>query len=414
MPITGRNVRAMNSETDSRYSWFRLGITLLIAMVGNVGIWAIVIVLPSIQSDFGVDRAGVSMAYTLTMIGFALGNLVIGRLVDRLGITPALILSALGIAAGFAGATQVGSIYGFAVLQFIVGFFTAVGFGPLMADISQWFVKRRGIAVAITASGNYLSGGIWPLILSGILSEGNWRGAYLVIATTAILLIIPLSLLLRRRATLPVDPATVVPGGSYLGQSPFSPRAIQILLSLAGIGCCVAMSMPQVHIVAFCVDLGFGPAVGAEMLSLMLFGGVVSRLISGVLADRLGGVKTVLIGSIGQMLALFLYLPFDGLVSLYVVSLIFGLSQGGIVPSYAIIVREYLPAREAGGRVGLVIMATVLGMALGGWMTGLIFDLTQSYQIALLVGIGFNIMNIAIMFYLLFGRRTVARQAVAA
>ena len=157
------------------------------------------------------------------------------------------------------------------------------------------------------------------------------------------------------------------------------------------------MSMPQVHLVSLCVDLGYGPVAGAEMLSLMLMGGVVSRLASGLIADRLGGVRTLLIGSMLQCIALFLYLPYDGLVSLYVVSLIFGLSQGGIVPSYALIVREYLPAKEAGARVGFVIMATIVGMALGGWMSGWIYDMTGNYQAAFLNGIAWNILNIAVI-----------------
>jgi MFS family permease len=157
--------------------------------------------------------------------------------------------------------------------------------------------------------------------------------------------------------------------------------------------------------VAYCTDLGYGPAVGAEMLSLMLLGGVASRLVSGVLADRIGGVATLLIGATLQMLALILYLPTTGLTSLYIVSLIFGLSQGGIVPSYAVIVREYLPAKEAGARVGLVIMSTIIGMALGGWMSGWIYDLTGSYTWAFLNGIAFNALNVAIVLMILLRSR---------
>jgi Cyanate permease len=174
------------------------------------------------------------------------------------------------------------------------------------------------------------------------------------------------------------------------------------------------MSMPQVHIVALCVDLGYGPAVGAEMLSLMLMGGVASRIVSGLLADRIGGVWTLLIGSTLQMLALVLYLPTTALPSLYLVSLVFGLSQGGIVPSYAVIVREYLPAREAGAKVGLVIMATIVGMALGGWMSGWIFDLTGSYTWAFLNGIAFNALNIGIMLAIVLRSAPRAPRPVAA
>jgi MFS family permease len=172
------------------------------------------------------------------------------------------------------------------------------------------------------------------------------------------------------------------------------------------------MSMPQVHIVSYCVDLGYGPAVGSKMLSLMLLGGVVSRLISGLMADRLGGVRTLLIGSALQCIALFLYLPSGGLTSLYVVSLVFGLAQGGIVPSYALIVREYMPSQEAGRRVGFVLMSTIAGMALGGWMSGWIYDLTGSYQMAFLNGIAWNALNIGIIALILMRTRT--RQPKAA
>ena len=396
---------------DSRYSWGRLGITLLIATIGNVGMWAIIVIMPAVQSEFGINRAGASFPYTMTMAGFALGNFLIGRAVDRFGITVALSGAAALIALGYGLAALSPTVQMLALVQVLIGFGTAASFGPLIADISHWFIRRRGIAVAIAASGNYFSGAIWPLLLGGLLADTSWRMVYLALAAITLVTVIPLSLLLRRRvpeeADLPTATARITPRAIS-----FTPRQLQWLLALAGIGCCVAMSMPQVHIVSFCVDLGYGPAVGAEMLSLMLMGGVVSRLISGLMADRLGGVMTLLIGSGLQCLALFLYLPAGGMTSLYLVSLVFGLSQGGIVPSYAVIVREYLPAREAGARVGFVIMATIVGMALGGWMSGWIYDLTGSYHMAFINGIGWNFLNIGIMVLILTkGRR---RRAMAA
>jgi MFS family permease len=214
----------------------------------------------------------------------------------------------------------------------------------------------------------------------------------------------PLILLLRRR-TASHHSAPAVAGALRHEAMPFSPTTLQVLLCIAGIGCCVAMSMPQVHIVAYCGDLGYGPARGAEMLSLMLGFGIVSRVASGFIADRIGGVRTLLLGSVLQGTALLLYLPFDGLMSLYAISALFGLFHGGIVPSYTIIVREYFPAKEAGTRVGLVIFATVIGMALGGWMSGAIFDLTGSYQAAFLNGIGWNLLNVSIVTFLLLRSR---------
>ncbi len=391
---------------DSRYSWTRLAITLAIAVVGNVGMWAIIVIMPAVQAEFGGSRADASLPYTLTMIGFALGNLFIGRAVDRFGVTASLIGATVLLTAGFGLAAVSGSILVLSLVQFLIGFGSSVCFGPVIADISHWFFKRRGIAVAIAASGNYLSGAIWPLLLAGILADQGWRTAYVIIGVVSLLTMIPLALLLKRR--IPAEAEATAEAAAALNRRsvPFSSRTLVWLLGLAGIGCCVAMSMPQVHIVAYCVDLGYGPAVGAEMLSLMLMGGVVSRLISGLMSDKLGGVLTLLIGSALQMTALFLFLPFDGLVSLYLVSMLFGLSQGGIVPAYAVIVREYLPAKEAGSKVGFVIMTTILGMAIGGWMSGWIYDVTGSYTLAFINGIGWNGLNVAIMVFLLMRSRT--------
>ena len=185
----------------------------------------------------------------------------------------------------------------------------------------------------------------------------------------------------------------------------FSMNQAQALLCVAGVACCVAMSMPQVHIVAYCSDLGFGAAQGARMLSLMLAAGIVSRLVSGLICDRIGGVRTLLLGSVLQGTALLLFLPFDGLGSLYVVSALFGLFQGGIVPSYAIIVREHFPPAEAGARVGTVLMCTLFGMALGGWMSGKVFDLTGSYHAAFIHGIAWNLLHLGSVLLLMWGLR---------
>jgi MFS family permease len=210
-----------------------------------------------------------------------------------------------------------------------------------------------------------------------------------------------LALLMRRRPPLP-DSSGAAVGAGLASARPFgfSPRQAQLMLCAAATACCVAMSMPQVHIVAYCGDLGFGAVRGAQMLSVMLGFGIVSRLLSGVICDRIGGLRTLLLGSVLQGVALLLYLPFDSLWSLFIVSALFGLFQGGIVPSYAIIVREYFEPGEAGVRVGAVLMCTLLGMALGGWLTGKVFDLTGSYQVAFLNGIGWNLLNLSIAVFL--------------
>jgi MFS family permease len=343
------------------------------------------------------------LPYTLTMLGFALGNLVMGRVVDRHGVARALAWASVLSGLGYGAAAAAPGVVTLALAQFAVGLGTAVFFGPLIADVSLWFRRRRGIAVAIVASGNYLSGAIWPLALTPVLEGPGWRACCLVLAVLIPAVVVPAAQLLKRRVPEASLTAEAQATGLVTRPAPFSPPVLMWLLVVAGIGCCVAMSMPQVHLVAYCVDLGYGPAVGASMLSVVLMGGVVSRLISGLIADRLGGIPTLLIGSVGQMLGLILFLPAEGMASLYIVSLIFGLSQGGIVPSYALIVREYMPAKEAGARVGFVIMATILGMALGGWMSGWIYDVTGSYQMAFVNGILWNALNIAIVLMIRFG-----------
>lgn len=395
---------------DSRYSWFRLAVSLLIATVGNVGIWVIVMVMPAIQAEFGIDRGEASFPYTMTMIGYALGNFAVGRIIDRFGVTAALTLSAAIIAGGMGLAAISPSVLLLAGLQLVIGFGTGASFGPLMTDVSMWFLRRRGIAVAICACGNYLSGAVWPLLLAGVLTADGWRAVYVWLAVITLVTMVPLSFLLRRRVPLEATARSDAISSLRAKAAGFSPRALMLMLGAAGIGCCVAMSMPQVHIVSLCTDLGYGPAVGGQMLALMLLGGAASRLVFGFVADWLGGVKTLLIGSSLQCLALFLYLPTGGLTSLFVVSAVFGLSQGGIVPSYALVVREYMPSVEAGRRVGFVIMATIMGMALGGWMSGWIYDVTGSYQMAFINGIVWNFLNMGIMVLILM--RTRPRKAV--
>ncbi len=385
---------------DSTYSWFRLAISVVIASIGTVGIWAIVMVMPAMQAEYGVGRGDASLPFTITMVGFAFGNLVFGRMIDRYGVVICQIAAAIIASAGFFAATFAPSIWTMTAIQFVVGFGSAAGFGPLAADVSHWFMKRRGIAVAFAASGNYVAGAFWPLVLTPVLEDYGWRWVYYSLAAAIILLVPPLTMLIRRRAPEGAMAVAATAAAARTRSVGFSPRTLQILLCVAGLGCCVAMSMPQVHIIAYCVDLGYGPAVGSEMLSMMLLAGVASRVLSGMLSDWLGGVPTVLLGSILQCLALFLYLPFDGLVSLYIVSTIFGLSQGGLVPGYAVIVREYMPPKEAGARVGTVLMMTVFGMALGGWMSGWIYDLTGSYEAAFLNGIAWNLLNFAIIIML--------------
>jgi MFS family permease len=432
---------------DSRYAWQRLVCTLALMTLGSSAMYVVAVVLPAVQAEFGSSRSQASLPYTLMMVGFGVGGIFMGRLADRQGVMWALFVGAVGLSLGFAAAAASTSIVWFAlahgVLLGLLG--SSATFAPLVADTSLWFVRRRGIAVAICASGNYLAGALWPPLVQQVVNSHGWRTAYLALAVLCATVFPLLAWFMRQRPPaqkvvheavhevvhgvktvaapqVAAGASTVAEGGAAArvnaaaagaaararptvlpSEQPFglSMNTAQALLCLAGVACCVAMSMPQVHIVAYCSDLGFGAARGAEMLSLMLACGIVSRIVSGLICDRIGGIRTLLLGSVLQGLALLLFIPFDGLLSLYLVSALFGLFQGGIVPSYAIIVREHFPPAQAGARVGTVLMATLLGMALGGWMSGKVFDLTGSYHAAFINGVLWNLVNLAVVLFLM-------------
>jgi MFS family permease len=386
---------------DSRYAWWRLAASVTLSAFGAVGMWGVVVIFPALQAEFDATRADVSFSYTTTMLGFGAGSILLGRLIDRRGAFFTMVLATLLIAGGYASAALAPSLWLFAVLQgVLIGFGSAAAFIPLVADTSHWFAKRRALAMAVCASGNYIGGALWPKATELLIRHYDWRTAYLVVAAVCLVGMLPACLVLRPRS--PAQGSGAAAAAPHSAHSlGLSPTSLQVWLGIAGVGCCVAMAMPQVHIVAYCADLGYGVARGAEMLSIMTVCGIVSRLASGWIADRVGGLKTLLLGSTAQAVALLGYLAWDGLLSLYLLSALFGLFQGGIIPSYGMIVREYFPPKEAGARMGIAICATISGMALGGWMGGLMFDLTGSYRAAFINGMAWNLLNGAIVWWLL-------------
>ncbi len=395
---------------DSRKAWVRLAIAVLIGSIGSVGMWSVVVALPVVQVEFGASRGAASLAFTMVMLGFGLGGVGTGKIMDRFGIVTAIGIGIAAMGLGYVGIGYATALWQVIVLHLLIGLGSSATFGPLMTEASHWFDRYRGLAVTIAASGNYVGGAIWPPVFSWGIQSFGWRSTHIAVGIFVAIAMTLVTLVLRsqmggaaRHSHVDAPPPRI---DLRLGNN-----ALTAILGIAGIACCVAMSMPQVHIVAYCGDLGYGAARGAEMLSLMLGFGIVSRIGSGFLADRIGGLRTLLIGSIAQGTALMLFLFFDSLSSLFVISALFGLFQGGIVPSYAIIVRESMPAREAATRVGIVILASVVGMSLGGWISGVIFDATGSYAAAFLNGMAWNAVNVVIVIALLLrarGRMTLA------
>ncbi len=411
--MTQLKATTVAGDVDSPYAWLRLVITLTLGAVTSVGIWSVVVVLPTVQTEFNTLRGGASLPFTCTMLGYAAGNVVMGRLTDRLGIVVPVLIGAVMLGAGYFLAAHASSLWQFALLSTVIGFGSAAGFAPLISDLSHWFRKRRALAVSIAASGTYLAGALWPLVVDHFQFVYGWRATHTGIGLFVPVMMVPLVLALTRKPAADTYAAAEMATMAARGELGLSANTLQTILMVAGFSCCMAMSMPQVHIVAYCGDLGYGVSIGAQIISLMLGLGVVSRISSGAIADRIGAGPMLLIGSAMQATALLLYLFFNSLNSLWVISGLFGLFQGGIVPMYPVIIRQFLPPREAGTRISLVLMATVIGMACGGLASGLIYDATHSYRLAFLHGLMWNLVNLGLVGWLIVWPKRRQRNRVA-
>jgi len=378
------------------YPLIRLTTALALMTLGCSAMYAGVMVLEPLALELGTGRGNSSLIYGSFMIGFALGGVLMGRLADRMGIMIPALIGSLALPAGFYLAAHASSI-----LEICLAFSLLCGFlgssfsmAPLIADISHWFNRRRGLAVGIAFSGSYIAGAIWPPILQRMFDAQGWRESFIDLALLTLIFMALLSLLLYPRPPTNEQLPTAGSANSTLTNSAISAGTLQSLICLAGFGCCVAMAMPQIHIVPYVMDLGHPAIRGAEMLGLMLGFGVISRVGSGWLSDRIGGLATLLLGSALQLAVLIAFLTGNSLVFLYGISIAFGLSQGGIVPSYTIILRAFFPPKQAGWRISTSFLFTVAGMAFGGWIAGLLYDLTGSYTVSFLNAIGFNILNL--------------------
>jgi MFS family permease len=390
-------------EQDSQQAWFRLAIIFAMSVIGTAGMWSVVIILPNIQNEFTLDRAASTYPYVATMFGYGFGNVIIGRMLDKIGIKKPIIFALSLLITSYVLSFFAKNVFWLSTIQFFLGFSAAAFFGPMMADISNYFYKRKGLAVSLVASGQHLCGAIWPFVIKDFIIEGDWRNAHLFIALVCSILIPILFYFLGNKVPKMNNEQKLTTQDEDINSKvnlSISNRQIQILLMIAGVLCCVAMSMPQVHIVPLCIDNGYGLAVGTEILSFMLFAAVASRVIFGFLSDKIGPIQTLILGSSLQAISLTMFLPFNSQLSLYIVAICFGLSQGGIVPIYAVIISKFLPSNEVAERVGWLIFATIIGMSLGGWLSGEIYDFTNSYRLAFINGIFWNIMNLCIMIYL--------------
>lgn len=394
---------AIKYNPGTIYPIVRLIAALLLMTMGGLAMYGTIVVLKPVSIEFSVNRGLASVPYMLFMLGFGLGGMVMGRVADRFGVDVPAVIASFALPAGFIAAAYAQTLWQFCLaVGLLSGFLGAAStFAPIVSDISLWFTRRRGLAVGIVICGTYLAGALWPPILQYFIDAQGWRQTFINFGVFALFTMLPLSILLYRRAPVIDEVISAEQTTQFRRPLGFTPLKLQCLICAAGIGCCAAMAMPQVHIVPYITDLGYAAAHGTLMLSCMLGFGVVSRLVSGWISDRIGGMRTMLLGSSLQALVLAAFLTTDTLTGLYVLSIAFGLSQGGIVPSYAIIIRTFFPAKDAGWRIGSALFFTIVGMALGGWMAGALYDLTGSYTLSFINAIAFNIINIAIAMMLL-------------
>ena len=395
------------------YPLIRLATALALMTLGCSAMYASVMVLEPAALEFKTGRGNSSLIYAAFSVGFAFGGLVMGRLADRIGIMFPAIIGSLALPAGLYLAAHGDSILEISLaLSILCGFLgTSFTFAPLVADISHWFDRRRGLAVGIAFSGSYVAGALWPPVLQHWFDDQGWRESLIDLALLTAILMLLLSILLYPKPRISDHPESDHSQGNNSPSLSMSTGMIQSLICLAGFGCCAAMAMPQIHIVPYVMDLGHPAIRGAEMLGLMLGFGVISRIVSGWLSDRIGGLATLLIGSTLQLAVLIAFLTGNSLVFLYGISIAFGLSQGGIVPSYTIILRAFFPPKQAGWRISMSFLFTVIGMAFGGWIAGLLYDLTGSYTVSFVNAIGFNILNLWIAASLLKKARLIGIRA---
>jgi MFS family permease len=382
-------------------------VSLVLAAVAFGALWIVAVGLKTIAADLGGARSAPSLASSLAWLGSSVGGLMMGPLAERYGVRATVIFGAASICIGLF-ISQLGDTW-----QLYLGHGLFIGLlgtsglnAPLYVYVSRWFDRRRGSALALLSSGLYLAGTVWPPIFERAIAHFGWRTTMLAYGVFAAVVIIPL-------AAIFLKPAPEMPTASGMagtsGETPhvfgWPPNVVFGFLVAAAFLCCVTMSMPQNHLVALCTDLGYSAQSGAAMLSLLLGVGVLTRQIWGAIADRIGGLSTLLISSLLQGLAMTGFVVTQDEWGLYGVAAAFGAGFSALIPAYVLAVREYFPAREASWRVPVVLLLSGSGMAGGTWLAGALYDYFGFYAPAFAAGVAFNIANFIVIAILVLRRR---------
>lgn len=396
-----------SSSIESRSSWIVAVVCVFVVGTAFGAPWLVTVALKQIAAEMGGARSVPSAAVAFAWFGAACGGIAMGRIAERVGVRYTVLFGSAMIALGLFVASR-GEVW-----QLYLGYGLFVGIigigginAPLYVYVTRWFDRRRGSALALISSGTYVAGSFWPPIFERAIAYGGWRQAMLWFALAELVIIIPLAAIFLKappeQPRLAVQAAAQGRREAVLG---WPPNLVFVLLCVAIFLCCVTMSMPQQHLVAFCTDLGIAAATGAVMVSVLLGVGVFSRQIWGLISDRIGGLMTVLLGSTSQIVAMSLFLVTQEEAGLFAVSAAFGLGFAGLIPAYVLAVRELFPAVEASWRIPVILLASGSGMATGGWLAGFIYDYAGFYAAAFATGIAFNLANLAIIVTLV-GRQT--------
>jgi MFS family permease len=384
---------------ETRASWVVAGVALTILTVAYGAPLVTVVAMKPIAAEFGTTRSSPALAVSLTYIGSGMGGIVMGWIAGRVGMRRVAFICGLMITLGLVLASYGGLYQLYASNLLLIGLLGGAGmFSPTLAYVTGWFDRHRGSAIALVSSGQYVAGAVWPLLLQVGVDEFGWRRTMriyaLVIAVTVPLLV---AVFYRRPPELAAHPSTTMGAMAFTPVKGIPPGLVQVMLAGAIFCCCVTMSIPLAHMVAFCSDIGIGPTPGAAMLSLQLAAGFVAQQLWGWVADRLGGLRTILFASASMALAMTGFLLTQNEIGLFSVSAVFGLAFGGLIPGYVLAIREIFPAAEASWRIPLVMFPGAIGMAAGGWMAGLIYDGFGYYAPAFAAGILFNLVNLALL-----------------
>ena len=396
------------SSVESRASWIVASAALFTLMMAFGSAWITAVALKDIAAEVDGTRSIPALASSLAWLGSGAGGILMGRIADRVGTRWTVICGALMIGAGLALSTFSPPWPLWIGHGFFIGLIGLGGINaPMYVYISRWFDRRRGSALALISSGSYLAGALWPPLFERTIAAFGWRQTMLWYALAEIVVIVPLAALYFRRPPEVIHAAT----GSTKARASarvfnWPPNSVFALMCGAAVLCCIPMAMPQGHLVAFCSDLGIARSIGALMLSVLLGTAFLSRQIWGAISDRIGGLATVLIGSAWQAAAMVSFLLTQNEVGLFTVAAAFGLGFSGIIPAYVLALRELFPPAEAYWRIPTLLLFSGGGMALGGWIAGLLYDYFGYYAPAFAAGIGANILNLLIVGLLVARKRT--------